>query len=66
MFTVESFLFVRANFRGLSKRGNWFVVFRFKTFLYFVKRSWGRKFMGKGKQQNPRTLIPRDNNDIYA
>ena len=66
MFTVESFLFVGANVRGLSKHGNCFFVLRFKTFLYFVKRSWGRKSMGKGKQQNLRTLIPHDNNDIYA
>ena len=48
--------------RGLSKRGNWFVVLPFKTIHYFV----GSKFIGKGKPQNPRTLIPRDNNDIYA
>ena len=27
---------------------------------HFVKRSWGRKFVGKGNLRNPRTLNPHE------
>ena len=34
--------------------GNWFVAFQSKTIHYFVKLSWGHKFVGNG---NARTMI---------
>ena len=51
------------NFAGLwgsNFKGNWFVALQCSTIHYFVKNSWGRKFMGKN---NPRTLIPTNNDD---
>ena len=42
---------------------NWFVALQRKTIHYFVKRSLGRIFVGKGKPRNPRTLTPKNNDD---
>lgn len=33
--------------------GNWFVAFQSKTIHYFVKFSWGHKFVGNGNSRNP-------------
>lgn len=43
---------------GLDFMGNWFVAFQYKTIHYFVKRSWGLEFVGKGNPRIPQTLIP--------
>lgn len=38
--------------------GNWFVVLQRQMIHYYVKRSLGRNFVGKGNPRNSRTLIP--------
>ena len=52
--SVDSYLFVRASVRGLSKCcqfvgtyfvGNWFLVLQCKAIQYFVKHLFGRKFV---------------------
>ena len=43
---------------GRNFMGNWFEALQCKTINYIFKRSWGRKFVGKGDPRNPRTLIP--------
>ena len=48
---------------GFNFMGNWFVVFQCKAIHYFVKRSWGRIFVGKVYSRNPRTLNPTNNDD---
>ena len=62
--TVESFLFVQSNVLGLftffagswgrNHWGHWFCI------VAFVNSSSGRKFVGYGNPQNPRTLIPHE------
>ena len=66
--TVESFSLEGANlifvdyqnFAGLLGHkfmGYWFAAFQFKTAHNFDKHPWGRKFLCKGKSQNPPPLI---------
>ena len=40
-----------------------FVSLQSKTIHYFVKRSWGCKFVSKGTPRNPRTSNPLNNDD---
>ena len=61
--TVKAFLFLGdyQNFAGSWESnfmGNWFAALQCKTIHYFVKRSWGHKFVGRCNPQNPRTLPP--------
>lgn len=61
-YTVESFLvvagqcssivkFLLRTSLGLNFVDKWFFALQCETLYYFVKRSWGRKFVGK---ENPR------------
>ena len=65
--TLKSYLFVWASVRGFSKFcwfvwtqfvSKWFVALQFWTIYFFIKRSWGRKFVGKGTPWHPRTFNP--------
>ena len=40
--------------------GNWFEASQCKAIHFFIKRSWGRKFVGKGDPRIPRTSIPHE------
>ena len=65
MYTVELYLFFEdcQNFAGSWGRnflGNWFEALQCRTIHYFVKHSWGRKFVDKGKPKNPRTSNPHE------
>ena len=71
-FTVESFYswvplsVYHQKFVGSSVRyfvGKWFVLLQRKTNHYLVILPCERKFVGKRNPRNPRTLIPRNNND---
>ena len=44
----------------ISRVNTWSVILQCKAILHFVKRSWGRKFVGKGNLRNPRTLNPHE------
>ena len=39
---------------------DWFVALQYRSIHFFVKRRWGRKFVGGGNPQNQRTLTPHE------
>ena len=45
---------------GRNLEDNWFVALQYRSIHFFVKRRWGRKFVGRGNPRNQRTLIPHE------